>query len=243
MTPDEPIASWQAERLYRRKHPIRWWVSIVYPFLIAILALCTIAITNGVASASRFLITCVLILAVFGKLIIAGGYLSQASGSEPTDSSSMASFYSPEELMGIAMFVDFLIVSLVVFHLGALFRLPWIGHRLKRMVEFSSRFLNANSWMKRVTYLGLIGFVALPITGGLSGAIMGRLLGISKYTTMLCCMLGSAIGCLLVYCFSEWMVRMFGSGNRLAILAGALGVIVLIYVGYRTIKPRPANDT
>jgi uncharacterized membrane protein len=222
---ENQIASWRAERLYRREHPVAWWVSILAPFLFSAIVLVSIAMISGVGEAFQFVVTCFAILLVFGKLIIAGGHMDSVSES--------VSFYSPEELVAIAIYTDFFCVAIVVFHMGLLFRLPFIGHRLERMVRAARTILDANQWMKQLAFLGLISFAALPVTGGISAAVMGRLLGLGRLVTFVSAMVGSVLGSAFVYYFSELVMKYFGKDNPLYLILGLLAILAVFFLLYR----------
>jgi uncharacterized membrane protein len=235
-TSEDQIASWRAERLYRREHPVAWWVSMLAPFVLSGVILAFLSTTQGIGAAVQFVITCMAILLIFGKTVIAGGHM---------DVSESVEFYSPEELVAIALYTDFFSVAIVVFHMGLLFRLPFIGHRLERMVRAARTILDANGWMKRLTFAGLITFASLPVSGGISAAIMGRLLGMARLTTFVCAMIGSVFGCALIYYFSELMMKYFSKENPLYVIAGVLvfvAILLLIYRRYRRLRKAKQLD-
>jgi hypothetical protein len=129
------------------------------------------------------------------------------------------------------------------FHLGFLYRLPYIGPRLEALGQDSEFILHANRWMRRVTYLGLIAFVAFPLaaTGSVGGAIFGRLLGMSRAATFSGVVLGSLVGCGAMY-FGATLINAHLDRDNPWLLVGGIVVIaaliLLLNRRYRHLKQR-----
>ncbi len=93
----------------------------------------------------------------------------------------------------------------LAFHIGFLFRLPYVGSRFLALVRDGHFILDSNPWMQRATFFGLVAFVVFPLTatGSVGGSIFGRLLGMSRNATFWGIVIGSIIGNGIMYVFSE----------------------------------------
>lgn len=99
---------------------------------------------------------------------------------------------TPTSLFWMVCIQDVLVAFFLAFHVGFMFRLPWIGPKIAALSSDSEFILAHQPWMKRMTFFGLIAFIAFPLaaTGSIGGAIIGRLLGLSRWAIFL----GSTIG-------------------------------------------------
>ena len=99
------------------------------------------------------------------------------------------------------VFVTFYLeVATAVFlspNIDLLFRVPLLGPRLDQIQLASWEILHANAWLRRLTWFGLVIFVGLPVTatGATGGTFFGRLLGLTRLSTALGVLVGSAVGC------------------------------------------------
>jgi len=82
-------------------------------------------------------------------------------------------------------------------NIDLLFRVPMLGPWLDQIQLASWEMLHANAWLRRLTWFGLVIFVGLPVmaTGATGGTFFGRLLGLTRFMTVLGVVVGSAIGC------------------------------------------------
>jgi hypothetical protein len=99
---------------------------------------------------------------------------------------------TPTSLFWMVTCQDVFVAFFLAFHVGFMFRLPWIGPKIAALSNDGEFILTSQPWMKRMTFLGLLAFVAFPLasTGSIGGAILGRLLGLSRWSIFW----GSAIG-------------------------------------------------
>jgi hypothetical protein len=89
-----------------------------------------------------------------------------------------------------------------------MFGLPWLGDKLLALASDGEFVVQAQPWIRRATFVGLMAFVMFPVasTGSIGGAILGRLLGLPRRTTLLGVSLGSLMGCGLMY-FGAGFIR------------------------------------
>lgn len=102
---------------------------------------------------------------------------------------------TPTALFWMVTFQDVMVALFFAFHVGFMFRVPWIGPKIASLSSDSEFILAHQPWMKRATFLGLLAFIAFPLaaTGSAGGAIFGRLLGLSRWAIFW----GSTIGAVL----------------------------------------------
>jgi len=118
-----------------------------------------------------------------GKLVILAGTVDQA----------------PVGTWGVAAFIvamDLATALITLAGVQELYRLPIIGARVARARASGERVLRRHAWMKRITWLSLAAFVAIPFngTGALVGTLLGRVLGLSRPSIIMATLAGSATG-------------------------------------------------
>lgn len=174
---------------------------------------------GGLAGVAHFFATCFVIVFVAGKAIITAGQLESAS--ERID------FYSPNELFAMVLYIDFCTTLLVVYHLGVILRLPYLGWIFDRLVTATTKLLYRYPKLRKLTYFGIGLLVAMPFAGGLSGGVLGRLLGLARPGIFVASMVGTLFGSLLVLLSSDLLARVLGPSNFLIALL-CIAVLVLL---------------
>ncbi|XZE19703.1 hypothetical protein SH449x_005030 [Pirellulaceae bacterium SH449] len=212
----EASPAWHSDENYRREHPIAWWLSLVVPLLMTFGVIVTLLLRGGLGGATHFFATCFIIVFVAGKAIITAGHLESAS--ETID------FYSPNELFAMVIYIDFCTTLLVVYHLDVILRLPLLGWLFDRLVTATTKLLYRYPRLRKLTYIGIGLLVAMPFAGGLSGGVLGRLLGLERPSIFLSSMAGTLSGSLLVLFSSDLLARVIGPTN---FLIGLLGICML----------------
>lgn len=101
-----------------------------------------------------------------------------------------------EHLFWLVTYQDVMVAMFMAFHVGFLFRLPWVGPKFLALTADGELILSLQPWMRNLTFMGLIAFVAFPLaaTGSVGGAIFGRLLGLSRWATFWGSVIGAVIG-------------------------------------------------
>lgn len=100
-------------------------------------------------------------------------------------------------LAHIVIYGDIATMFIMMANLHVLYRLPWVGRKLAQAHEASHYVLKANPWMRRLAWIGLAVFVAVPFqgTGAVGGTILGRILGMSYLSIGTAIPVGSLLGC------------------------------------------------
>lgn len=99
-------------------------------------------------------------------------------------------------LAGLVVYSDVAAALFLLANLQTLYRVPFIGRRLAAAREAGYRVLSAHGWMRRMAWLGLVVFIALPLqgTGALLGVFLGRILGLARPSIVAATGLGAAAG-------------------------------------------------
>lgn len=214
-------SAWKADWYYRRENPISWWLSLAIPSVLTLGLLVYLTLSKGLASVGQFFGTCMVIIFVLGKTIVAGGHIDEAS--------EKIAFYSPGQLLAIVLYVDLCTTLLVVYHLGTILRLPLLGWLFDRLVTAATKLLLKYPRLRKLTYIGIAAFVAMPFASGPSGGILGRILGLDRRAVFLAAMSGTALGSLMILFFSDLLFAILGPKNALLMLLGITGLLLVYF--------------
>lgn len=118
-----------------------------------------------------------------GKLVVLAG----AAESAP---------FGTWELAALVVYSDLASALFILANVQLLYRLPLLGRKLAATREAGYRLLAGNDWMRRLAFLTLVLFVALPLqgTGALLGVVIGRIMGLSRKAIVAGAAAGSAAG-------------------------------------------------
>ena len=209
------------EQAFRRDHPLWWGVTLLGPFLVTIGILASMVVIGGVALASKYVTTALLTFFVLGRFVILCGSDEVTSGW--AEQISLA----PYQLFFLVTYMDFAVAFFVTFHMGILFRMPWIGEKIAALVSDGKFIMDHHPWIKRIALFGLILFVVFPTstTGSIGGSIFGRLLGLGRFFTVAGVLIGSVIGNGLMFLFAKEINKYIGPES---LWLKFLGVFILI---------------
>lgn len=243
--PDEPASAshdpirvdelHSTEDDFRRRYPVFWSFTLFGPFVLTLIACAVIWINAGGEFARKLIFSTALSLWVLGRFVILAG-----TGDKLLDfDGSLTSGH----LFLLVTWMDVMVALVLAFHIGFLFRIPFVGSRISALVIDGHFVLDAHPWMRRATFLGMALFVAFPLTatGSVGGSILGRLLGMSRSATFYGIVIGSVLGNGVMYVFSESMDRWVDKDHPL-IRFGGLALILMVAVilerRYRFLKQR-----
>ncbi len=225
----------------RRKSPLTWALTLFGPPTLSAALLILLAICKGWAFAERLGITSLLTFFVFGRFVILGGDDPQLR-LDP-EFQATARFFTSAELMLLVVYLDLAVACVLVYHAGFLFKIPFVGVRLLRLVEDGQFMLRTQPWMRRLTLAGLIVFVMMPLpaTGSVGGAIFGRLLGLTRRATYLGIALGSVLGSSIMYLGANLISKHIDRSSPLFMFSGIAAVVAIMLLlnwRYQRIKRR-----
>ncbi len=215
----------------RTLHPCFWWGTLLGPFVVTGLVVLSLGIGLGVEWTQRLLVTAVATFFFFGKFVILGG----------GEAGDVGGFFSAEELFALVVYMDLAVATIVVCHVGTLFRLPGLGRRLAGVVSDGRFILATRPWIRRATFIGTVAFVMFPLaaTGSIGGAVFGRLLGMSRWSAFFAILIGSVLGNTVMY-FGAGFLQLYLDRDDPLVQVGGIGVIVgiilLLNHRYRRLK-------
>ncbi len=218
---------------FRRTRPVLWLVTLIAPFVATLGALIVTYFIKGPEFTQKLVGTAFITFFALGRFVILGG--------QDADTDAVRRFLSPEELFAMVMWMDICVAMLFVYHAGFMFRIPFIGPRLAALVEDGQYILKSQRWMRRLTMIGLIAFVAFPLaaTGSVGGSIFGRLLGLSRPATFFGIIVGSFVGCGAMYLGAEIIGQYINRDNPLLFWGGMATIallVILLNMRYQKMK-------
>ena len=147
----------------------------------------------------------------------------------------------PDVLFWMVTYQDVMVALFFAFHVGFMFRLPWIGPKIAALSSDSEFILAHQPWMKRMTFLGLLAFIAFPLaaTGSVGGAIFGRLLGLSRWAIFWGSAIGAVIGNAAMLFLAEVVQEYLPEDSMIVKWGGLLiilGIIIFLERRYSSMK-------
>lgn len=223
------------ERNLKKEMPLAWAATLFAPILITLVVVAAIYAAQGAAFTSKLLGTVLATFFFFGRFVILGG-------TDP-EMQEVRRFFSPEFLFGMVVYMDMMVAMMFVFHAAFLFKIPWIGPRLHDLAKDGHFILRKHPWIRRAAFVGLVAFVAFPLaaTGSVGGAILSRILGMSRVRAFCAIVTGSLVGCGMMYFGSQVINRLLPRDSPWATFGGIAviaAIIVLLNVWYRRLKAR-----
>lgn len=224
-----------AEGAFRRKHPWVWATTLFGPPVVSGGLLVFLLYYGGWAFTSRLVTTTAIALWLLGRFVILSGTDDGINDFEGSLSSL--------QLFLLVTYLDLMTALVLAFHIGFLFRLPYIGPRVAALITDGHFILDSQPWMRRATFLGLVAFVGFPLaaTGSVGGSIFGRLLGMSRVATFAGICIGSVAGNGAMYWFSD-IVGQWLDKEHPAVRYGGIVIIVTMVIllerRYRALRDR-----
>lgn len=209
-----------------------WFLTLVGPFALSLGLLFVLYFQHGWPYVKTLLLTAAAVFFFFGRFVILGGSAGVGTDEVMQEVVQEATrFFSPAELALLVFYMDVMVACLLAFHIGFLFRLPFLGDKLRELQEDGKFILASNPWMKSATFAGIVSFVIFPLaaTGSVGGSIFGRLLGMSRLGTFLGVVTGSALGCSLMYFGAALINRYLDRDNPWLTIGGIIFVVLAIF--------------
>ncbi len=224
------------ESTFRRRFPLIWLATLLAPILITIVLLIYFGLTLGWTYPQKLISHAFLTAVFLGRFVI-------LFGMEGRTLDKFDISLQPYELFGLVTYMDFMTALFVAFHMGVLFRLPYIGEKIAMLVWDGKQLLSAHPWIRRMAYMGLVLFVIFPTstTGSVGGSIFGRLLGMSRLMTVSGVLLGSLIGNGLMWAFAKQINKYVDPQDAWIKIVGLVilvSIVVLIEIRYQKTKKK-----
>ncbi|RLF58971.1 MAG: hypothetical protein DRN27_03945 [Thermoplasmata archaeon] len=139
-------------------------------------------------------------------------------------------------------FVDFIVALFLIWNYDLAKNIPLIGTFMKKVESIGETSSNKYSWIKPLRFIGIMLFVMIPFqgSGGMVGSIVGRLIGMKPWTTLISITLGAVIGCTLVAYFAESLktILLQNLNAGLIIIASIFIIGIIIYLYRRNNKKK-----
>lgn len=224
------------ELSFRKRYPLVWLATLLAPFLVTLFLLIVLGLVVDWSYPQVLLGHAFMTFFLFGRLIILCGFEGELH-----DTYHIA--LSPGELFALVTYLDFMVALFVTFHMGFLFKLPYVGPKIAMLIWDGKFLMDSQPWIKRMAFLGLIVFVIFPTstTGSIGGSIFGRLLGLSRPMIVLGILLGSILGNGLMYMFAKQINHYVTPDNVWLKVAGVvvlLALVALAEIRYRQVKKK-----
>jgi len=132
-----------------------------------------------------------------GKLVILAGAVENAP-------------VSHWAIAALVVYIDLATALGVLGGIQQFHRVRGVGKRIEAARASSARLLQRNPWMHRIAFATLAGFIAVPLngTGALVGALLGRLMGLSRVAIVTATACGSGAASLALALASDlWAER------------------------------------
>jgi uncharacterized membrane protein len=216
---------------FRRNHPAVWLGTLIGPPALTVAIVVLIGVFISAEYCGRLIAISLVTFFGLGKFAIV----------VPNE------WMSKEALFVMVLYMDLLVAVLLVCHAGFLFRIPILGPKLLALTEDGQVMLRRFPWMRRVTFFGIIAFVMFPLaaTGSVGGALFGRLLGMSRIATLMGIVIGSMLGCGVMYFKAGLVQQYFDPKNPWTTGGGIAFIIVIVIVlnmRYRKMKRRMLEE-
>lgn len=211
------------ESSFRQRHPVIWLVTLLMPVVLTGLILLILGLFMGWDFSRNVVYHALMTFFLLGRFII-------LVGTENADQYGI--LMKPSELFAMVTYMDFVVATFVTFHMGFLFRVPYLGPKLSMIVWDGKYIMDTRPWIKRMAFLGLIVFVTFPTstTGSIGGSIFGRILGLSRSLTVAGVLLGSILGNGLMYIFSRELNKYIGPENYWIKISGIALIVIVVFL-------------
>lgn len=209
------------ELSFRREHPIIWASSIVGPIVTTLGIIIALWVVAGYS----------MMLKIVGAAMVTFFFLSRFVLLTGETADESVSFLTREHLLLMIMYMDLVMAVVVTFHIGLMFKIPYLGEKIGALVGDAQFIIKQSPWVRRVTFVGLVAFVMIPLaaTGCVGGAIFGRLLGLTRGMTLLGLSIGSILGNVLMYVGANWIHEHIPLESVWMKVGGIAFVVILIF--------------
>ncbi len=219
---------------YRHDHAVAWWVALIGPVLITALILGCVYVIQGPEVVYSYFCAAATAFFLLGRFIILIGQ----NEPDPNAKFVFLEHLDARNLFVMLTYLDTMVAMFVAFHMGIVFRIPWVGRRIRDIVSDGHFILEKQPWIRRTAFVGLVCFVIFPTstTGSVGGSIFGRLLGMHRWRVVLAILAGSILGNGLMLVFSEQISRYAIGDSWTLRITGVAAMIIALFLFERKFR-------
>ena len=144
-------------------------------------------------------------------------------------------------------FVDFIVALFLVWNYDYAKGIPLIGKFMDKVEKIGKTSSNKYSWVEPLRFIGIVLFVMIPFqgSGGLVGSIVGRLIGMNPWHTVLAITIGAVIGTTIIAYSADSILSVLNSNIFGGILILIILIIsgILIYIYMKTNKKKKEKNS
>ena len=126
---------------------------------------------------------------------------------------------------GTMALFDIIGALFIVWNFDLALHIPFLGRWIARFMEGGRDFFTRRPWLGHLYFLGLVLFVMFPLegSGGVSGAILGRIMGMKSRRVMGAVVLGATVSCFAIALGTDYVV----AALQLDLVKGLCAVIII----------------
>lgn len=149
---------------------------------------------------------------------------------------------NPVSMALAVAYIDIIVALFLVWNYDIAKKIPIVGQFISKVEEKGKNVEYKYGWVKPLRFIGIVLFVMIPFqgSGGLVGSIVGRLIGMKPWNTLIAISIGAVIGCLLIATFAQAFLIFAEINTTLTLILVA--VIIFIIVIYYIIKKRSSQQ-
>lgn len=127
-------------------------------------------------------------------------YFFPPLGKESVIPMAISTGINPLMIASVVAFLDLIAALFLLWNYDFVKLAPFLGSWMERFEQKGRKVSKEKTWMKSIEILGVMFFVMFPLqgSGGVGGTILGRLLGLNRYTVFSAICIGSFSGCLII---------------------------------------------
>lgn len=170
------------------------------------------------------------LLALQGLAVVAATYAGKFIVLAPVLETGVP--FSPFVLATMIALMDLLIGLLVAAHLDLLYRVPWVGAKLRALEVRGRTTLSEHPWLRRMALFAVVIVVMFPVsgTGAIGGTLFGRLIGLKPVTIVFGIALGTIVGSFTLAVFARTLSLVLAPVQEEPWFRAIGWVIVLLFV-------------
>ena len=132
---------------------------------------------------------------------------------------------------GTIAFMDIVTAYFLLWNFYIAEEIPFLGEWIKKFEEFGARQMKKKKWISKIAFIGITLFVVFPFqgSGGVGASILGKVMGMNKYSAWVAIIIGAFGGCFLISILSYYVSGAILSAFKSSLFKG-IGLLVVVIV-------------